>query len=347
MATATTAYNSNTFIPSHEATNSLVIDFSRNPDEFALASWAQYVPVEKTEGRYLEMTVEMAGRILNVNLADLVWPDDADAPTGQGNLDPHNFLTYATTRYAAPFRIGELAAQQASWDIIASNARRSAQRLMTARTQLMLTKAVAAANWASAHTSDVVSIAGVTGQWDVSTTARMDIKRSLDHAADQILKSTLGAVNPSDIMLVLSPECARNISVTQEIVATLITSYDARRFLSEQIGPVNQYGVPSVLFGYPVVIEKTVKVTTPKGATATKTYILDKDTPFMCSRVGGLEGVEGSPSFSTFTAFLKEEMTVESKDDRDNRRILGRAVDNVDTRITASSSGFLFTDAIS
>ena len=56
--------------------------------------------------------------------------------------------------------------------------------------------------------------------------------------------------------------------------------------------------------------------------------------------------MEGSPSFSTFTVFLKEEMTVESKHDRDNRRHLGRVVNDFAAKTVAPITGFLFTAAV-
>lgn len=345
MATST-PYGSNTFIPNLEATNSLVVDFSRNPDEFALPNYTQYVPVEKTEGKYVRMDVEAAARLLNTDAREHEWPDGADAPTGEGQLDPHSFYSYICRRYAPAFRMGELAADQAAWDRLAQAAAHVAQQLMTIRTQLVITKLTNTANWATGHYSAVSSISGVTGKWDVSTTARKDIKRSLDYAAEKIRKATLGKVKPKDLRVVMSAGCARKISVTQEIQDHIKGSPAAEKSLTTQLGGVNEYGLPSTLYGYPIVIEDTVKVTNAKGATKATSYVLPDTTPIMVSQIGGLEGVEGSPSFSTVQLFLYEEMSVESKHDRDNRRYLGRAVDNVGVEIVAPISGFLFTSAV-
>ena len=46
---ATFPGGSNTYVPSHEATNNLVVDFSRNPSSFSLAKWAQIVPMSGRE----------------------------------------------------------------------------------------------------------------------------------------------------------------------------------------------------------------------------------------------------------------------------------------------------------
>lgn len=336
----------NTFIPDTAATGNLVVDFSRDPKSFALSEWAQYVPVKKTEGRYVLMTNELAARILNTDLADFYWPDEGEAPTGYGNLESFSFQSYVTRRYSIPFRMGELAAEQAVWDVLAHHARYAAQRAMTLVTQAAVTAATNTANYAATNFSAVSSISGVTGKWDVSTTARKDIKRSLDYAAEIIFKASLGAVRPEEIMLVVSPGCARKMSISQEIVDMIKQSPSAEKELTKTLSRVNRFGLPETLYGYKVVIEDAVKVTSRKGATKATSYVLDDTTPFMCSRVGGLEGMEGSPSFSTHQVFWKEEMTVESKHDRDNRRHLGRVVNDFAVKPVAPITGFVFTAAV-
>lgn len=334
----------NTFIPSTDATNNLVIDFSRNPNKFKIAEYAQYVSVNKNVGRYTKMTIEMAGRLLNTNLADLVWADGNERNSNQGNTESFTFEPYQTIRHQSGFWLGELAAEQASWQVVAQHTRIHAQRMMTARTLSTINVATTAANWPTAHTSAVTSIPGVIGKHDLSTTARRDIKRSFDHGANQVTKSTLGAVDIGDLIIVVSPDYARSIANSQEIVDYIKGSTDAHK---EQISGANDiYGLPEVLYGYRIVVEKTVRVTSRKGATDARDFVLDKTKPFMCARPGGLEGVEGSPSFSTLTLFLKEEMTVETKHNRDDRREEGSIVDDYDPVLTSGISGFLFTDAI-
>lgn len=336
-----------TFVPDHAASGALVTDYSRNPKDFKLAEWAQYVPAKKTEGRYVEMTVEQAGRILNTDLADFYWADGAEAPLEFGNLEYFEWKAFVARRYAKSFPIGEMAADQAAWDVLAAHGRYTAQRMMTARTQKTVTLATTAGNYPSGHTAAVSAITGVTGKWDVSTTARMDIKRSFDHAAETIHKATLGAVKADQLMVVMSPGCARKIATSQEMIDYIKGGPDAKQLLTKTLSSANRWGMPEFFHGYKVVIEDAVKVTSRKGATKATSYVLGDSTPFMCSRVGELEGVEGAPSFSSFTLFFyKDELTVESKHDKDNRRHVGRVVDCYAETFTAPISAFLFTAAV-
>ncbi len=337
----------NTYIPSTQATENMVVDFSRNPNDFALAKYAQYVPVKLNNGRYTRITIEVAGRILQVNNADTLWPDGTDAQLGHANRESFGYFNYRTERHQYPVNHGELAAEQASWELLATASRQQAQRAMTARTQeaITLLETDTAAVWGTSR-STVATMDGVTGKHDVSTTARKDIKRSFDVAARTIQLNTLSAVRPGDMMVVVGPDWARKVSVSQEIVDHIKQSPAALGELEDGLGPNNRYGLPSQLYGYPIVIEDTAKVTSRKGATDARSFVMDGDKVVMLSRPGGLEGVEGAPSFSTCTVFLKEEMTVESKHDRDNRRHTTRVVDDFEVVLTAPVAGFLMTDAL-
>jgi hypothetical protein len=245
--------------------------------------------------------------------------------------------------------LGDQAIGQADWDVLNQHAAIKAQQAMTARTQKAITALTTAGNYASTHTSAVASISGNTGNWSASTTARQDVKRSLNSAADLILKDTLAAVDVNDLILVMSPTCARKVSECQEIVDHIKGSPEALAQIRGELPGENAiFGLPNKLYGFTVVVEKCAKVTSKKGATKAVSYVLTDTTPFMCARPGGLVGVAGAPSFSTCTVFVyeKDEMSVETLDDRVNRRQLISVVDNFDTVMTAPVSGFLFTSAV-
>lgn len=339
----------NTFVPSLEATGNMVVDFSRNIQSFALNKYVQIVPVDKSVGLYAKLGIDEGARILQTNLANHLWGEGADAPSDRDQGETHVFLPYTTKRYFFGYRVGAKSVAQAPWDILAKNGRMKAQQAMTARTMVTLSKLTTGANWPTANTSAVSSIFGVTGKWNLSTTARNDIKRSIDHAIETIHLATNGAIEPGDFKLVMSPKCARKISVCQEIVDFIKGSPDAREYLGNKLGPNAQYGLPANLYGVEIVIENAVRVSSKKGATRAADYVLTDSTPFLVSRPGGLVAPAGSneaPNFATACLFMYEEMTVESKHDTDNRVHKGRVVEEYVPEITAGVSGFLFTAAV-
>ena len=342
----------NTYIANHEATQGLITDFSRNPDKFKLAQWAQYIPVEKNRGHYIEMTVEMAGRIRSTSGADREWPDGNEAPSGVGNLEQFEFQDYRTHRYAFPYSLGQLAVEQASWDVLAQHGRIWAQNAMTLRTQRATTVATTAANYLSGMTIDIDAEPaglGTVANWDAALETTMDIKRTLDYAFQQIQLQTLSSVSQADVNIILNPDLAAKMANSQEIRATLKQSpYALDQVLSNLDGAAySNYGLPRKLYGYNVVVEDTVKVTTQKNhATPSRQYVWPDGVCVMASRPGGLDGQEGAPSFSTFGVLLNEEMTVESKHDIDNRRHMGRVVDDFDVKMIAPVSGVYIYNAL-
>lgn len=348
MTTGVLPGGMNTFIPNHEATGNLVINFSRNPNKFALNRYAQIVPVKQTIGYYMNITVEEAGRIVDSDLSNLAWPDGNDAPTGEDGTEYFNFLQYICQRIAPTFRLGEMGVQQATWDVVAQHAAIKAQQAMTARTQRAMNQVQDSSKWGT-HTSAVSSISGNTGNWLQSTTARQDIKRSLNFAAESILDDTLGAVEPSEISLVIGSGMAKSLAETQEIVDYIKGSPMALAQIRGELPSRNAiYGIPDTLYGFPVEVDITRKVTSRKGATRAATSVLDNTKPFMCSRPGGMVGVAGAPSFSTISIFVweKNDMLVETKNDTDNKRVVGRVVDTAAAVVTAPASGYLFTSAM-
>ena len=337
----------NTFIPNHDATNNMVIDFARNIKKFAVNRYTQIIPVDKVAGYFLKVTIEEAGRILSTELDNFTWPDGNDSPTGEDGTESFEFDPYRCQRYAYAFRLGDLTISQADWNIVAQHASIKARQAMTGRTQLAITALTTAGNYDASHVLAVASISGNTGNWAQSTTARQDLKRSLNTAAELILDDTLAAVELDDLVVVINSALAAELAQTQEIVDYIKATPDSlAQIRGELPGENAMYGLPNKLYGFPIIVEKTRKVTTIKGASTTsRTQVLAKGTPFMAARPGGLIGVADAPNFSTAVIFEQEAMTVETVRDADNRRTKGRVVDTIVAQLVAPASGVLFTGA--
>lgn len=338
------AYNA--FIRDHDASNKMVIDFARNINKFAVNKYTQVIPVKKIAGYYLEMTIEEAGRIVYDDLRNFVWYDGQAAPEGNEGTESFQYKPFETTRYAYPFLLGDLTIDQASWNILAQHSSIKSRQAMTARTQKAITEIMTDANYDASHVLDIPSISGNSGKWSQSTTARQDIKRSLNTAAEVILDDTLAAIELDDLIVTISSGLAAEISEAQEIVDYIKGSPESLAQIKGELPGQNaMYGLPDRLYGFPILVEKTRKVTTRKGATTARSSVLPKATPFMVARPGGLVGVADAPNFSTCVCFAFEEMTVETLRDAPNRRTQGRVVENWAYKMVAPVSGIKFKNA--
>ncbi|GAB6186268.1 hypothetical protein [Thermopirellula anaerolimosa] len=215
----------NVAVPNLDATNRLIVDFGRNPSEFPVLRYSQIVPVKKSTGLCLKMTVEEAGRILNSDLADFVWPDGADAPIGLDNTESFEFVPYRCERYAPHAAVGDLTRDNADWDIVNQNASIKARQAMTARTQMAANRIFTESNYDANNVIDVNATFGA--KWNAATTANMVIRKSINAAVQRIVSATLGAVKAKDLVLVLGDTVARAISESQEFADYLKGSPDA------------------------------------------------------------------------------------------------------------------------
>lgn len=345
--TAVFASGSNVFVPNYEASGRLQVEFSRNANSFALNKYIQIQKAPKVEGKYLRITTEEAGRILNTDGSDFAWDYGADRPMHNEGQESFEFLPYKTQRFDLGFNVPYETNDQADWDFLSSHIRIKAQQAMTLRAQAAATVLGTTGNYAAANTSAVASIPGNTGTWAASTVARQDIRRSIQHAVEVINTSTLGAVKNEDLVLVMGPTAARKVAESQEIVDYLKGSPHSMPYVQMTGNPnVNRnWGLPNELYGVQVIVDDTSKTTNAKGATRASSYVWS-DKAVLLSRPGGLEGGTG-PSFSTCTMFAYEDMTVEQIDDTRNRRIEGHVVDNRVFVLTAPAAGFLFTTVYS
>ena len=337
---------SNTFVPSHDASGGLIVGFSRNPKKFKLNQYMKLVPVKQGQGYYLQITAEEAARVINSNLADYVWHDGQEAPMGSDNTESFQFVRFLTSRYNYTFNLGQKAIDQATWPILSVHAGFMAQKAMTARTISALSTLTTSGNW-SGSTGTATSLGG--GAWDASGATDKYIRKTFNQVCENILQNTLGVVNREDICVVINPHDARRMAETEEIRDYLKQSPFA---LAEVRGDVEsqngQWGLPNSLWGVKIIVEDAVKVTSRKGASSkTVSYCLTSGNAIFLARPGGLLGMEGIPEFSTAQMFVYEEMAVETMTDVNNRRTVGRVVDDFTTALVAPASGYLVTSCTS
>ena len=340
---------SNTYVKDHAATGYLITQYSRNPDDFPIARYAQYREISKDRGYYMRINTEQAGRLVGGTPDEFVWPDGANRPRRNNGTEKFNWQDYATERFDYDFTLGDKARKQAGWNIEDTEAAQHAHQAMTGRTRRLHVALETAGNWDATHIKDVTTITGNTGRWDQSTTARMDIKRSINFGVNIVRKDTLSVVKAKkDMRLVCNPVTAQRLGETQEMIEAFIQSLEARPQWEGDPKVYSDYGLPKMLYGIEVVIEDTVMVTSRRdAATVTRTDCCADGVVYLLSRPGGLVAKAATgPSYSTAMVFTYEDLTVEKLDDRDNRRVEGHVVDDTAEEIVSPVSGFQFTNVV-
>lgn len=336
----------NTYIQANDT--KLVIEFSRNPKDFALPNYVQIRPVPRQKGYYLALDQRQAGRLAGGSLNDFVWPDSHPRPKNRSNGQEFNFRDYQTIRRNFGQPIGDLAREQADWDAEDTQEGIQAQQAMTARTKLVADAIGTQANWDSAHWSNVADIAGVEGTWDAALSTNLIIKKSINYAVKRIMKSTLSKVRRKNLQLVMNPTTAIAISETQELVDVIKQSPEAYNQVRQNEGRWSEWGLPDMLYQVPVVVEDAVMVTSMKGdATQTEEFVMADGVAYLLAKVGGLVAKGGGPSFTTVTLFAKEEMTVTRTAQTYDRYLDVDVVDDVGVGLTATASGFAFRNCLS
>jgi hypothetical protein len=101
------------------------------------------------------------------------------------------------------------------------------------------------------------------------------------------------------------------------------------------------WGLPDSLYGIRIIVEDAVRVTSAKKQTRTDEYCLPDQTAVLVARPGEIVQVDGT--FSTIALFSAEELSVETRYEPDNRRTLGRVVEDFDAQIVSPISGYLIT----
>lgn len=333
----------NVYLPSYEASGKLTIDYSRKPSDFRVMSYLQMQKVTKTTGKYLVFKPNQAGYIPSTTLNEWRWPDGQDGMAHNDNWKEFQWSPYNCDRYKFDWAVGNLTIDMADFDLVANLSAMTAQQCMTARSVAAATILNDSTQFGS--TSAVTSIAGVSTKWDVSALTDRSIAKSLLYGAQQIQKATLSAVKISDLHLIINPVLAGKMSQSGEIAQYLAQSPFALPFMKDGADAdfVASWGLPPRYQGVRIVVDDTTKNTAGRGSTINSSYVLSDTQAALVARPGSLIAPEGAPSFSFITIFMQEEMTVEVMRDTNNRRTVGRVVENWDMAATAPASGFLFT----
>lgn len=342
------------FIP--EATGAVQVEFSRNPDSFALNQYCRMIPGVAAAGYYIEFDSEDAIRV--VNSQDFIWPDGQEAPRGENR--EVRWKPYVCERYAYPWELGERAMRNAqnvsNVDLATSNARGKGAQAMTARSYAAVS-ALAAASWGSNTAATVDALLSDSGKsWTTSSVADQIIENSIRTVTQTIHQATGGVIGADALCCVVSPAIARQMALTAEIVDYRKAHNDTWRLLNGyERDLLNTWGLPPYIAGVRMCVEDAARVTTRKGATTTTEYLTGNSAYFL-ARVEGAGGTPAGltsdingyigPQLSTLVGFIEDggDMLVEQRVDPWHKRAEGRVVDTWDFEVAAPISGFYLAD---
>lgn len=364
----------NTFIPTHEATGSMVVGWSRNTKDWSINRIMELRPVTKRKGYYLTWKSEQGARVRYNDGREFAWPDGSDRPTGQDNLELFEFEDYKCNRVAPSFTMGRQSVEQADWALRDAQISVIGQQGMTLRT-LKGNAALSAMNWQT-NCANVDGTGGTLNgnaallpdnqNWGNGTVTTPNIKISLFKAAISINKATMGLVTPKDLVLYMSPESATKMCESAEIQSMLAGSIYSLPNLVGGIPNQNaEWGLPPQLYGFRLEIDQTIQNDSRKGETLSQDYALGLGDAYFLTRkdrydsegnktfVGpnlvdekGETGEKANyfPTYSTLIGFFYEEFTVEARDDPWNRVVQGSVVSDFDMVVTSYKGGFQFKD---
>jgi hypothetical protein len=271
----------------------MVSGYGRDVSSFDLLRYLEIRHVTKSMGFWLRMKSEQGARVRYNNLADMRWPDGAERPRGQDNLELFEFEKYQTERYAKSFTIGQRTLDQADWPLREFQTKQIAQQMMTGKT-VAAQNFLATAPWGPSQANvdgnggtlgGNAAILGNGQNWSNGTSLAPNIKISIEYATNIITLLTVGTLKLDDLAMVISPATAYAMSVSPEINDIMARSIYAMPNLTGELWFNRQYALPDVLYGMRLIVDRTVQITNDKLVTpaplSAYQYVYPKGTAYV------------------------------------------------------------------
>jgi hypothetical protein len=335
----------------------LTIGFARRPDKFSLNRWTQRKSVDKIAGYYLKINPSENARVLHEDARDKLWPSRQRRPRRPDNTPLHEWQPYQTLRYSEGYVIDHREREQADFDLSKAHSRMAMQQVMTSVTQLCTTM-LSAADF-TGNTDDVATLVDdPAGFFDTGTPENPYLLKAILAARSQIGLRTYGMLRGEDLVLLMNPNAARKIAVSEEMFAIRKESQHSLPLIKGDKAQIDTWGLTPRVHNHEVVIEDAVKDTGPKHGTEAPEYILGDDEVYLVSRPGGIDGEEGFTAHSTITIFqyvggskdfggegdAPAEFSIEELDLPFDRITEGGVTWEIDPQLTSARSAFKFTN---
>lgn len=354
LPSAWSAPGANTgYLPGFDESANLIVGYSRNEKDFAINQYSTICTVDKWIGAWLKFDPKDAARITQADGKNFLFPDGTPRPVGTNNHTNSrlSWMTYELNRYSIPGSVGYVAVSQAAYDVKKKILDDLATKAMTQKTQIGLTTLTTTSEFASSHVATATSWGG--GFWSAGTVANPIIGLSLQKIRNQILKDTNGKVKPEDLVLIVNPDLAYTMSLSQEIRAYLSNQAGSLDVLTGKSPSMNTtWGLPSPLYGFKVVVEGSTIVSAQQDvdpSNDTAAFILGSNTAIVVARPGGVSGEAGGSSYSTLVCLQDKEceMQVEIFDKPEHKLYDFYVADAYKYIVPAPETGALITNCLS
>jgi hypothetical protein len=362
-----------TFVPSWEATGQLVA-FIKDPKKFRFLEYTAFRNALKPVGLYVVFESAQAVRVPTKE--EFSWPDGMPRPAGNNNLMGFTHEGYQTERLDIPFTLGNRTRAACPWNIVGMQAIMAMSQYMTLLGWQIVNMLETEANWAlrdGVTTNAETAVNLGEGQWDQGSPEFPYMQKGLNAAFQRIFESTYGTVTKEQMRLVLGVEAARKIRTSQEVIEYVKQSpYAMQQIRGEIAGRNTEFDLPDKLFGFEVVVETGMRVSSRKNASGTETkgFIKSPDSAILMAKQETLPGDYVSdaapiPNFSTMQVFTYigegadgqqvttdgrqtggMPFTVETFEDTKNRRLDGHVVGDWGLEMVAPEAGYLIKDIL-
>lgn len=329
-----------------EVTGLLQAQWGRNPASFQVNQWSKLVPTKQMQGLFQVLDPTNGSRVVNVN--DYQWPQGNDLPRGE--QDWFTESTFVAQRYADTFMIPIATAEQLATlgvDTVAGHASTHAQKVMTIRTINAVTAATTSGNWGGNYAANPAAANIGAANWTGSSVNNQYIKKTIQAAQLNIMKSSGGAIQADEISMLCGPAVAQVIAQAPELtdfVKQMGLSLDIMRGTGNLVNP---YGIPRQLYGLKnIIVDMTMRTTTQRGAATTTTSpVMGNSVVFFTNR-SDIPGIQGGWDWSTIQVFSYQNLEVSTKYDQFQERVEGKVVDTHAAVVAVPQSGFLIADVL-
>lgn len=347
--------STNVFVPGFNAgmTEKLITDFSRDWKKSPVTMLAGITTTDLPQGYFVRSDPSTQGLLLD-DPQSMLWPDNTPFPIQEDVRRKHEFIKWDARRYTAATTVGYDELDFASWDIEAQVLNDLGNKAMLNRVKQFYSALNTSGNYTTiagtTHTDTATNLGG--GFWGAGTSANRYIQKSLAAINIQMEKSSvngLGAVG--ERFLVIGPNVADGMARSQEIADGVFRTTDYSQYLQYDLwkNQWDTYGLPPILYGWVIVVDPWVKVTSKVGATDARSFASGTNVAYCLTKPGGIKSASGGKAFGSWEFFCPrgKEMVVETIDIPLNKQKLIRVNDYFDLKGVCTEASYLVTAVLS